>query len=364
MTARLPAATAAADQERLRVAFEQVADRTLDFDFSVWYWGDAIAIDGLLDAAELLDADRFADAANAHANRWIRRVLTAGCTWVDHLAPGWAILRLGRRCDDERHFEAVRVLAEFLADAPRSRRLGVPLRRPDIFADRNLTVVDSMYNEGSLFTYMADETGEEHYLDWGRDVLEPMTAALLDSESGFFRQAVDLATGRKLGLGWGRGTGWALLGILDALEFIPPTRPEHQRLAHVVRTVSEQLLALQDASGYWHTLLHNRNSYLETSTAAFFAAVFDKGTRLGLLDRRQVGEAADRALAALLARIDDSGWVFGVSADSLPDEERAYLPLPMGSNEWGQGCAMRALAERIRLVAHQTPRFEVGPRFS
>jgi unsaturated rhamnogalacturonyl hydrolase len=353
VTTRLPDTATAVDEERLRVAFEQVADRTLDFDFSVWYWGDAIAIDGLLEAAELLDADRFANAADTYAKRWIRRVLTAGCTWVDHLAPGWAILRLGRRCDDERYLEAVRVLAEFLADAPRSRRLGVPLRRPDIFGDRNLTVVDSMYNEGSLFTHIAEVTGEERYLDWGRDVLEPMTAALLDSESGLFRQAVDLATGRKLGLGWGRGTGWALLGILDALEFIPPTRPERQRLAHVVRTVSEQLLVLQDAGGYWHTILQNRNSYLETSTAAFFAAVFDKGTRLGVLDRREVGEASDRALAALLERIDDSGSVFGVSADSLPADEQAYLPLPMGSNEWGQGCAMRALAERIRLVSHQ-----------
>ena len=32
-----------------------LAERTLRYDFTVWFWGDAIAVDGLLDAAELLD---------------------------------------------------------------------------------------------------------------------------------------------------------------------------------------------------------------------------------------------------------------------------------------------------------------------
>lgn len=338
-------------EERLRPLLERVADRTLDFDFSVWYWGDAIAIDGLLEASELLGVGSFAEAAREHADRWVRRVLGGGCSWVDHLTPGWAILRLGRRYGDERYLEAVRTLAEFLADAPRSRWLSVPLRRPDVFSDRNLAVVDSMYNEGPLFAYLAELTGEERFLDWGRDVLEPMTAALLDPQLGIFRQAVDLAGCRNLGVGWGRGTGWALLGIVDALEFVPPSRPEHERLAQVVREVCDRLLPLQDASGFWRTILQNRESYLETSTAALFAAVFDKGTRLGLLDRARLGEAADRAFAALLTRIDDEGRVFGVSVDSLPDEERSYLHLPTGFNEWGQGSGMRALAERLRLLA-------------
>jgi unsaturated rhamnogalacturonyl hydrolase len=347
VTARRPAV----DEERLRSLLGRVADRTLDFDFSVWYWGDAIAIDGLLEATELLAEDRFATAARIYADRWVARVLAGGCQWADHLTPGWAVLRLGERYRDDRYFTAVRTLAAFLAEAPRSRRDDVPLRRPDIFADRNLTVVDSMYNEGPIFTYLADLTGEEGFLDRGRDILEPMTSALLDPIQGVFHQAKDLASQRTMGLGWGRGTGWALLGIVDALEYMPRSRPEHARLTQVVREVSSRLVGLQDPSGFWHTILQNRDSYLETSTAAFFAAVFDKGSRLGILEGAVFEGAADRALMALLTRIDEEGRVFGVSADSLPDEERAYLPLPMGVNEWGQGCGLRALAERLRLLA-------------
>jgi unsaturated rhamnogalacturonyl hydrolase len=327
-----------------------VATRTLDFDFSVWYWGDAIAIDGLLEAAELLDADEFADEARRHVDRWTRRVVAGGCSWSDHLAPGWAILRLGERYDNDQFFEAVRTLAEFLNDAPRSRWLSVPLRRPDIFPDRNLAVVDSMYNEGPLFTYLAGITSEEHFLDCGCEALERMTEALLDPKLGTYRQALDLASRREFGAGWARGNGWALLGIVDALEFVPVSRPEGERLATVLREVCGRLLILQDASGFWHTILHNRDAYLETSTAAFFATVFNKGIRLGLLDGTRFGESAERALAALLTRIDKEGNVFGVSIDSLPAEESTYLSLPTGVNEWGQGSAMRALAERLRLI--------------
>lgn len=338
------------DEAILRATLERVADRTLDYDFSTWYWGDAIAIDGLLDASELLGVDVFAETAKRHADRWVKHIQTDGPIWVDHLTPGWAIVRIGERFGDDGHLDAVRTLAAFLADGPRSRLHSVPLRRPDIFGDRNLTVVDSFYNEGPLFTYLAAVTGEERYLDWAREVLEPMVAALVDSELGVFLQALDLASRKVLGLGWGRGTGWALLGIVDALEFVPVERPEYERLAQVVRDVSERLLPLQDASGFWHTLLQERETYLETSTAAFFAAVFDKGARLGILDPERYGEPADRALDALLTRIDDEGRVWGVSADSFPDELPAYRTLPTGFNEWGQGSGMRALAERLRLA--------------
>lgn len=33
-------------------------NRTLEYDFSVWFWGDAIAIDSLLEAGELLNDQR------------------------------------------------------------------------------------------------------------------------------------------------------------------------------------------------------------------------------------------------------------------------------------------------------------------
>ena len=53
-----------------KVVLQRVAQRTLRFDFSVWFWGDAIAFDGLLDAAELLSDRTY--------SRFCERFLNAG----------------------------------------------------------------------------------------------------------------------------------------------------------------------------------------------------------------------------------------------------------------------------------------------
>jgi len=37
-----------------KVILQRVAQRTRRFDFTIWFWGDAIAFDGLVDAAQLL----------------------------------------------------------------------------------------------------------------------------------------------------------------------------------------------------------------------------------------------------------------------------------------------------------------------
>jgi len=111
-------------------------------------------------------------------------------------------------------------------------------------------------------------------------------------------------------------------------------------------------LPLQDSSGFWRTLLTDSESYLETSTAAFFGAIFTKAVRLGLLTT-DFGEAADRAWWALLSRIDDEGGAFGTSAATwaanAPTEELAlYKAAPTEVNVWGQGAGLRFAAERIR----------------
>jgi hypothetical protein len=49
--------------------------RTQAYDFTVWFWGDAIAVDGLLDAAEILGDEE----PRAHAERFIHRWSRGSC---------------------------------------------------------------------------------------------------------------------------------------------------------------------------------------------------------------------------------------------------------------------------------------------
>ncbi len=73
-----------------RDVLRQVMKRTLHYDFSVWFWGDAIAMDGVLEASALLADPLPTTFCLRYYERWMRRPLS----WVDHLTPGLALLRL------------------------------------------------------------------------------------------------------------------------------------------------------------------------------------------------------------------------------------------------------------------------------
>jgi len=53
-----------------REVLGRVADRTRRFDFTVWFWGDPIAFDGLLEATTLLGEPRYAEHAEKYLRPW------------------------------------------------------------------------------------------------------------------------------------------------------------------------------------------------------------------------------------------------------------------------------------------------------
>ena len=97
MAARLKTSVDIAPRDETHIAsreiLESVARRTQRFDFSVWFWGDAIAFDGLLDAAELLPNEAHARFCCSFYERWQR----TGAAWTDYLVPGLSLIRLVQR---------------------------------------------------------------------------------------------------------------------------------------------------------------------------------------------------------------------------------------------------------------------------
>jgi unsaturated rhamnogalacturonyl hydrolase len=343
------------DLDTLRIALRKVAERTLAFDMPRWFWGDAIAIDGLLEAADLLDAPEFYDPVESWLSAWARRFMLDGPVSTDHLAAGLALVTLAQRRPGRGPWlQAAENLARYLdRGVARAVRTGTPHYRPDDAAYRHTIWVDTLYHEPVFLAALGRHTGEARYLDQCIDVTDHHFEALLDAETGLLPQAVDTANGHVKGLGWARGIGWAVLGLADTLALLDGSHAEaiRKRLDPLVEIV----LSTQDRSGFWHTLLHDREAYLETSTATFFGAAC---YRLARLQRDGTLAAARRALYATLSRIDESGAVWGVSGvawaatSPVPDAIR-YKTVPTEFNLWGQGSALRLLAEAIRFQQEQ-----------
>jgi unsaturated rhamnogalacturonyl hydrolase len=342
----LPGRTRGERRLASRDVLHRLAERTRRFDFGVWFWGDAIAFDGLVDAADLVGDAPSASFCRGFFESWQARPRS----WIDYLTPGLALLRLVRAGAKEFRPTVVRLVDHYLVHTPKGDT-GLHYFRPDLPQFRTTVLVDSLYHVPPFLAAAAGLLNEPTLGDEAIAMWRSHRDALSDERPLLFHN-YDRGAGRRRGYGWGRGNGWALFGLLDLLELLPKQEAVSARLPDEFRALSAAVLPLQDESGFWRTLLDDREAYLETSTAAFYGAVFTKGVRLGLLPETYA-QSASRAWHALVSRIDDEGGAFGTSAATwaanAPAEDLAlYKSAPTEVNVWGQGAALRFAAERIR----------------
>lgn len=325
----------------------KVAERSRRFDFTVWFWGDAILFDGLLDAAELLNDP----GHSGFCVRFFARWQGDAPAWTDYLTPGLALSRLVKQGAIGGLSTLERLLDRYMARTPRGES-GVHYFRPDLPQFRTTVLIDSMYHVPPFIASCASLLKKPELFDEAIAMWNSHAQTLAVPGRALLFHNYDHGSGRRRGYGWGRGNGWALLGLIDLIELLPPEIEGREQAAAEFRRLASAVLALQDESGFWRTLLEDRESYIETSTAGFFGAIFTKGVRLGLLSS-EYAEAAELAWRALLSRIDEDGGAFGTSAvtwasNAVVEELALYRAAPTEVNVWGQGAALRFAAERIR----------------
>jgi len=216
---------------------------------------------------------------------------------------------------------------------------------------RHAMWVDTIYHIPPFYALLAQLSGEARYYDEAIHEWECHTRWLSSPEGPFLCHGVDTGNNLLKGYGWGRGTGWAVLGMVDTLELLPYEHPRYNWALDQFQALAAEVDKVQDDSGFWHTLLHDKEAYLEASTAAFFGSAFTKAMRLGLLDNDYI-DVTERAWQACKSRLRSNGSFTGVSectwAGITPDDSAViYKTVPTGVNIWGQGSALRFVAERI-----------------
>jgi len=172
---------------------------------------------------------------------------------------------------------------------------------------------------------------------------------LLQRQDGLFDHFVLEGSERTYGPEWGRGQGWALLGLLDVLDELPPEHARRQELTAAAVRLVDAMIRVQREDGHWFAVVGDPGSGDETSTAAFMAAGMLRAVRSRLCDD-EVRRAAERALKAALGSTDERGNLRGVSAAvNACTTPSHYAHVPRGFVvPWGQGPLALALAERLR----------------
>jgi unsaturated rhamnogalacturonyl hydrolase len=131
---------------------------------------------------------------------------------------------------------------------------------------------------------------------------------------------------------------------------LAPTDPLRSYLEDTLDAQCEALQRLQEPSGYWRTLLDQKDegSYIEASATAGFAFGILKGIR-----KRYISEGyrsvAENAIGAVLKSIDENGEHQNTSfGTGMGDDLDHYRKIAVTAMPYGQAMAMMALGEYLR----------------
>ncbi len=145
---------------------------------------------------------------------------------------------------------------------------------------------------------------------------------------------------------WGRGNCWVTIAIPELLNMVPCEGSVRRFLIEALQLQVSALKELQEPSGMWHTLIDDRDSYLESSASCGFSYGILRAVHLGYLDEAYK-ECSYKSLDAILSRITEEGIVNQVSYGTAMGrgEKQFYKNIEIKSMPYGQALAMLFLLE-------------------
>ena len=186
----------------------------MDWRFHCWYWGDAIAIDALMEAHGLC-AGAYRDHVIDTLQRWHRNCLP---NFDDVLAPGAAIIQL--IMDGDLPAAAGERMIGLLEGLP-SASGAVPALEPHRPPFRNGLCIDLVYHLPATYARLAQWKGDKRFADKAvRIALDSMR--VLRCKAGW-AQWFDPVRKCNNEVAWTRGMGWAVLGLLDLVGLVDGT---------------------------------------------------------------------------------------------------------------------------------------------
>ena len=349
----------------------RAADRLLAHSWKLWFWGDSIGLDGLLDASELTGDAKYFGFVYGILKAWIAREQFR--SEFDYTAAGVALLRVYERSRDVALLEAARRHADYLAGFRRT--VGgayvryenaaielppeLPPDHPDGRPEGNGNVadggpcvfVDSVHFDGPFFAKLYEVTREEGYRELAIANIVPQIDLLYDPGERLFHHFWIERTRQPNGVLWARGNGWGLLGVALTLEGIGMEGEAGARLSAILRNGIQRLAGLQDESGAWHTILDNPESYVEASTAPFFIDVIARAIRLGLVRAGDYDSVLEAAMSYMVRHVREDGALAGVSYETFPSTRAEhYREMPRGAVvPWGQGPLLTAIRSYLEI---------------
>jgi rhamnogalacturonyl hydrolase YesR len=324
------------------------------------HWGDAILCDGLLAASDALKDD----APGAAAHEWFGRKLATGPRldgwfwfWAAEALPA---LTLHRRTGRAEYLDYTRKIIDAFESTAATTPDGALVPHPpalEVWVDLSYFTAPAMARYGSLL-------GDRAKIEWAANQMLAHLNRLLDPATGLFWHVAYVEKKSHSPCLWARGNSWFSIASADVLQVLDlqdtgedlrgpnPGGSIRKKLDAIENAVVRQLnavIALQDASGLWHTVIDRPDAYLEASAAAGFAYALGWASfyRYRGLDLARARIAYARALNAICRKINGQGEFADVSQQTPPGDFEFYNSIEVGTAPYATGICLQALSNAI-----------------
>jgi rhamnogalacturonyl hydrolase YesR len=209
---------------------------------------------------------------------------------------------------------------------------------PTGYAQHGAGWTDDMFMMSSILARSGRLPGRSADLDHLAAMLISY-ARRLQREDGVF---VHFTDGR---IAWGRGNGFASLGLTEALTSLPANHKARGPLLEIYRRHISGMKAMQAPDGMWRQVVDEPGAYREESVTAMTLTAMARGLRLGWIDSRNYRPVVDRAWRALAAHITEDGAIVDICTGTGSQATlRQYLDRAAISGFDDRGGAMGLLA--------------------
>ncbi|MGE9290521.1 MAG: glycoside hydrolase family 88/105 protein [Puniceicoccales bacterium] len=183
--------------------------------------------------------------------------------------------------------------------------------------------IDALFMAGPVHARLSEITGDPKYLkalnvEWKR-----VSDLLYDEDEDlYYRDAKYMSRNTRNGekVFWSRGNGWVMGAFALTLPYIPENDPQRDWYIAQFEEMSAKMASIQRPNGSWSPSLLDYDDfpYSEMSCTGLTVFAIAWGINNGILDEATYRPVVEKGWAALLAAIDDEGflgYVQGVGAE-------------------------------------------------
>jgi unsaturated rhamnogalacturonyl hydrolase len=301
--------------------------------FYRWDWGEGIAFEGLDAWGEATAQSQFTDYVTAAVNEWVEEGRPS------KFGPAICLLS---RLNSPANLAFARRVGDLLLDAPMEHSV-VLLDPPS-----HSIFVDSLSSDPPFLQRLGKETGDERYSRRAAEILLGHCRTLQDEKTGLFSHFADLGSGVAPGIPWGRGNGWAALGLANYIVGCPSEAPEREEVVDRFKLLCAGLRVNRIPKAGWRNLIDRPESYPESSCTVMISCALNATLTSGDIGAEWEDMAKD-AWGAVEHRIDPSGHLASVSyrpGVNTDPSRYEHAPALGGAYPWAQGPYLLAAALR------------------